>query len=311
MNNKYEYLDSGNSAVALEDILSRYSISMNIITSHHPDVVETIESSVHLPDGITAETMVWDFICPKCDPVDKVDTLFIMTEPIERFKLLCSYHKIEDIDAKLTELEINNTDTFCEINEMLEGIVRLYKLSDLEAFATDAHIEYPFGDNTAQHLVPLDLTADQTARVEAIYSTDIEIYNSTIGQGEVYDFNSDVYIVPLEQLVKSKRDEIANKRYIVETGGFTLPDGTPVKTDLPTRLILTMAKMNALADPNYVIPNWKLPTGHFVTLTSENIINIAIAGEMFIQSCFDKEATLVAEIENATTRIELACITWE
>lgn len=107
-----------------------------------------------------------------------------------------------------------------------------------------------------------------------------------------------------------KRKFIAKLRYDEEIGGFTLPNGMFIRTDMRTRLVLTMGKVNAMSDDTYNIQNWKLGDGTFIDLDSTTIIYIAQAVETFITDLFTKEAQLGILIDSAITLEDFEAINW-
>lgn len=86
-------------------------------------------------------------------------------------------------------------------------------------------------------------------------------------------------------------------RYQKENGGITV-GGVTIQTDIATRTNLLGAK--AL---NTSI-KWKTPNG-FVTLTAQQISDIANAVGLHVQKCFDAEATVLEDIANYTTKQEI------
>lgn len=101
----------------------------------------------------------------------------------------------------------------------------------------------------------------------------------------------------LDQVKSNLLDQIAQKRWEVETGGITLPDGTKVDTDRESSQQKIKAAFDeAMKDENYVVNNWKVRKGVFVTLTNAQLRLIGQAVLAHIQACFDKEAALSAQI---------------
>lgn len=86
-------------------------------------------------------------------------------------------------------------------------------------------------------------------------------------------------------------------RYIKENGGLTI-NGVAIPTDIPTRTNLLGAK-----ELNTSI-QWKTVNG-FVTLTAQQVSDIATAVGQHVQKCFAAEATVLADIANYDTEQEI------
>jgi len=89
----------------------------------------------------------------------------------------------------------------------------------------------------------------------------------------------------------------ADARYRAETGGLTI-NGQTIATDRESQTLITGAYNLALQDPNLTI-NWKTGAG-FVQIDAPTMIAIATAVAQHVQSCFTKEAEVVADIEGGT-----------
>lgn len=74
----------------------------------------------------------------------------------------------------------------------------------------------------------------------------------------------------------------------------------PISTDSTTQLFLSGARIKAEADANYTIHNYKLAPGQYATLTAAAIVAISDAVEAYIQSCFDKNKDVDADIDAGT-----------
>lgn len=107
----------------------------------------------------------------------------------------------------------------------------------------------------------------------------------------------------LAALKVERKAALAERRWQAETGG-TVVAGIPVHTDVRSQSVITGASVAAMLDENYSV-QWKTSTG-FVTLNREMVIGLATGVRHHIQSCFDREAALVAEIDAATTITALA-----
>lgn len=95
---------------------------------------------------------------------------------------------------------------------------------------------------------------------------------------------------------------IAARRYDAETAGITL-NGMHIDTDDRSKLLINGAALEAVIDPSYVM-QWKTPTG-FVPLGAEQVIGVARAVRAHVQACFDREAVLLAVLDDETFTPEM------
>ena len=121
---------------------------------------------------------------------------------------------------------------------------------------------------------------------------------------KINEWNGEDFIAPtFEDLRNRKYREIAQARYNAEIAGVTI-NGVLIKTDRETQAVLTAACLQAYIDSGYSL-NWKTGDGTFVSLPAEKIMAFGTAVRQHVQSCFDREAELVALIEAATSPEEL------
>lgn len=92
-------------------------------------------------------------------------------------------------------------------------------------------------------------------------------------------------------------ERIAARRYEAEIAGITL-NGLQINTEDRSKLLINGAALEATIDPAYTM-QWKTPTG-FVDLTGEQVIGIARAVRAHVQACFDREAELLAALDDGT-----------
>jgi hypothetical protein len=116
------------------------------------------------------------------------------------------------------------------------------------------------------------------------------------------------WVVDIEKLKVDKKAEIADARWLEETGGITL-NGVEVATDRESQALLTGAVLKAQDDPSHIV-NWKARNGWF-QLDSATLIAVADAVRAHVQACFDKEKLFTEQIDIATTSAELEAIKWE
>lgn len=109
----------------------------------------------------------------------------------------------------------------------------------------------------------------------------------------------------LDELKAQKKAEIAAARYVAETAGTTV-NGVLIDTGRDSQALITGAALAAVIDGEYSL-NWKTPTG-FIHLTAPEIIAVAQAVRVHVQSCFDREGELVALVDVAQTAEELDAI---
>lgn len=86
-------------------------------------------------------------------------------------------------------------------------------------------------------------------------------------------------------------------RYSKETGGIEV-GGMAIATDDRSKLMLSGARIAAMADPSF-ITRWKTPNG-WVDLTAVQIIAISDAVQAHVAECFALEADIADKIEEGT-----------
>lgn len=113
----------------------------------------------------------------------------------------------------------------------------------------------------------------------------------------------------LDELKTQKKAEIAAARYASETAGTSL-NGVQIDTGRDSQALITGAALAAVIDDNYSL-NWKTESG-FIHLSAPEIIAVAQGVRAHVQSCFDREGELVAQVDAAQTAEELdaIAITW-
>lgn len=111
-----------------------------------------------------------------------------------------------------------------------------------------------------------------------------------------------------DELKASKIAEIANARYMAETGGVTF-DGVTIATDRQSQSLLTAAYIRAQMDAFFTV-SWKTADNTFVDWNAELVRAAGNAVLAHVEACFAKEKELLALIEVATTKEELNAISW-
>lgn len=145
--------------------------------------------------------------------------------------------------------------------------------------------------------------------LESLYPTEKPVFYGTCDDDADAGTPGVLHIVTAEDAFEAHANEmkrrVADRRWRVETSGIVV-DGAVIATDRDTQAKLTAARIVAKEDPTYTV-QWKLPGG-FATLTAAQVIAMADAVRAHVQAAFDREATLVADIEAATTHEALAAI---
>lgn len=114
--------------------------------------------------------------------------------------------------------------------------------------------------------------------------------------------------ISLPELKIRKKQEIATARYEEEISGIVF-DGYQIATDRDSQSLITGAALAAMQDSSYSA-RWKTTTGSFINLNADQILTVAQAVRVHVQSCFDHEAELLPLIEAATTEAELNVVKW-
>lgn len=111
----------------------------------------------------------------------------------------------------------------------------------------------------------------------------------------------------LAELKAQKLAALADRRWRAEVGGATV-DGVTIQTDRDSQIKWSVVFGLAKLDPNYSVPNWKLPDGSFMALTNQQILDFSNAARLHVQGCFDHEAALAGEIAAAADAAALAAV---
>lgn len=102
---------------------------------------------------------------------------------------------------------------------------------------------------------------------------------------------------PLDRVKATLKKALAAKRWEVECGGLTLPDGTRIATDDRSKTLLGGKYRDAEKHPDK-LHRWKGPEGECL-LTSAQVIAVGDAVAHHVQACFDRELDGVALIDAA------------
>lgn len=109
----------------------------------------------------------------------------------------------------------------------------------------------------------------------------------------------------LDELKAQKKASIAAARYAAETAGTTV-NGVMIDTGRDSQALITGAALAAMLDEGYSL-NWKTVDG-FIHLSAPEIIAVAQAVREHVQTCFDREGELVAQVDAAQNAEELDAI---
>lgn len=92
---------------------------------------------------------------------------------------------------------------------------------------------------------------------------------------------------------------LADLRWRRETGGLTLPDGAPVRTDRETRGLINEA-LSSL-EGGFMVPpvRWKLSNGVHADLTLADLSAIKSAVALHVKAAFEAEAAVAKKIAAA------------
>lgn len=112
----------------------------------------------------------------------------------------------------------------------------------------------------------------------------------------------------LEEVKADKLAELAQARWEQETGGLTLPDGTTIKTDRESQALLTGASLYALQNATATV-EWKGANG-WVTLTAQEIMQIATLVRNHVQAQFSKERDYAEKVNGCSTVAEVQAVSW-
>ena len=134
---------------------------------------------------------------------------------------------------------------------------------------------------------------DRTAGGEPFVPVDPELNDFVNFDYKVIDGK----VVPpsLDYLKKQLGDLVAAKRYQVETGGVTLPDGAFIKTDRESQAQLSSAH-SSLASGLIADTPWKAGAGLFIRVTLAEVTPIATAVAAHVRNCFLNEEALGLEL---------------
>lgn len=138
----------------------------------------------------------------------------------------------------------------------------------------------------------------QNSNCPALFDDVKRVWGEAPTVKEISDFT-------IDDLKTQKKAQIAVARYNAEIAGTTV-NGVLIDTGRDSQALITGAALAAMLDDGYSL-NWKTESG-FIHLSAPEIIVVAQAVRAHVQSCFDKEGELVAQVDAAQNAEELDAI---
>lgn len=253
--------------------------------------------------------------------IDKTETpvnpIIGLRDPVERFRSACAQEG-KTAEEALTKIEAGDfSGHFKPQVDWLVADSRLYKFPEhIDDIAQALGLDeiQSVNDSATNNGPKPDLTADELARVQAIYADDIALYESITEAGQEW-------IKPptpaTDEMKAAKLAELEQARYEDEVNGFALSapstpfDGAPIRTDREySQLAITQAYLKAKQDPAYQVDNWHMPDGSYVSIPNAILILIGDQMDAHIQGTRTKHAGLEAQTQAATTQAELEAIVY-
>lgn len=105
-------------------------------------------------------------------------------------------------------------------------------------------------------------------------------------------------ITPYEPPPVDLKAYAADKRWRVETGGITV-NGAAIQTDRDSQAMITGAVVYLNNNPDATSVRFKAESG-WVTLDKASMLAIGVAVGQHVQSCFDAEKAIDADIDTGT-----------
>lgn len=111
-----------------------------------------------------------------------------------------------------------------------------------------------------------------------------------IRTGEIYSQHWKIVSLPLDAARANLKTAITQKRWQVETGGVTLPDGTVVLTGIEDQNRVATA-IQGMRDSGMLEVDFKAESG-WVSLTLDQLVAVSTAIAEHVQKCFSYERFL-------------------
>ncbi|MDB4314417.1 hypothetical protein N9955_00030 [bacterium] len=195
--NRYMRIED-NLYVALKQRVASNSCKTAWLQSKKPRLLDS--DRVNLPNGITWEQYLGRIIHDqphklKKDMPEGITILQLFRDPVDRFRSICAKRisdgHFADAESVLVAVEtekLSVTDAVDQTASLITGcITKLYRYDvDFDQYIVDAGFEPETFPSVNKSLVEVVLTADQQARVEAVYAEDVALYNSITEAGQVH-----------------------------------------------------------------------------------------------------------------------------
>lgn len=268
----------------------------------------------------------------------ELPALIPVRDAVERFRSACSQSRIDDVDALLTQLEtgggdfgVNNIPAiesyhFRPQSDYLypDSTVKLYKFPEhFDALGAEAGLTTPMpvvNDGDSQNPPKPDLTAEQEARVQAIYADDITLFDSIAGAGQELVVPP-APPIPVADEAKTAKIAAYDAHSLAECASDILVDGLGlfhVDADTVHDLNTVRRILNGdivglpagtVVDGKY--QGYKTVTGDSVNLgiPELDLIELTMISRKAGLYSFQRPA-IVAAVNAATTQDELNVITW-
>lgn len=167
------------------------STALAILKAYYPDIyADLCSAAYHFPDGYSADNWLWQGKVPKTEtPTGQVYQL--VREPVARF--LSAMVQVQQsrefanisVDDAIAQLQAagplaGNFHFWKQTPYTQSGQpTKLYRFPDqLQTFATDTGLLWPYPEINAARLPKPVLSADQQAAVTAFYADDVALFGS-------------------------------------------------------------------------------------------------------------------------------------
>jgi len=308
---KATYVKAGDKFLALNFKAASSSLIRSISTEFYPELEDTLQNNTSYPEGVTSAGMRLHAFLDKTETPEGT-TVLVVRDPVERFRSACA-ETGKTAEEGLSEGQKNNY--FWPTSRLLKGTVQLYRFeSDLEAAATALGLPYPLPEiPTLSTGVNPTLTADQLARVQALYADDIALFESITAAGQVWiappvpatDEMKAEKITEFQRLAKTESDSDIT----IEGIGIFHVDAKTILQLTTIEALIADGTHPALVGGEY--PDYKCVDGSFVNLSATVMATIRTAIMARDLNAYSvKLKGLVDAIAAATNVEELTSINW-
>jgi len=192
------YFKTPNYSIAFIPKVGCSSLSFAVIKSFQSYESDLIDNA-HLPDGSTAEQMMWQCLVER-EKWPSKQILAFVRDPIERFKSAMAQVNLSDVDGAINSIlndekiecgknvkrliSLKNNGHFKPQIMWVDETTKLYRFPD--------HISELFQEAGMTQQMPLinqssfpkpQLTSEQIIKLQDIYAEDITLYNSITSPG--------------------------------------------------------------------------------------------------------------------------------